>query len=284
MDIVIFGTGNYYRRFRRFIDMSKVTAIVDNNPSKWGMLIDGMKISSPDDINYGSVTYVLILVKDTEAIVKQLVSKGVSRECIKDHADIAMLFGIESSVISGDDKVAFDDWRQRNLERKKFFILSNEMARSGVPIAMMNLCFILQRMGYSMVYGALDEGNLEEELSLNGIDYIKNVAVFANDKALQEFLASFDCFIFGSIAVSDEGSIFSKLDVPVIWWLHESLQKFYEDNPLPLKNNIYYYGGGHRVIKRFHEYYPDEVIGEWMYSIPSVSAVKKRISYPVTFA
>ncbi|MCD8183072.1 MAG: hypothetical protein LUE99_08200 [Bacteroides sp.] len=151
LDIVIFGTGNYYRRFRRFIDMSKVTAIVDNNPSKWGMLIDGMKISSPDDINYGSVTYVLILVKDTEAIVKQLVSKGVSRECIKDHADIAMLFGIESSVISGDDKVAFDDWRQRNLERKKFFILSNEMARSGVPIAMMNLCFILQRMGYSMV-------------------------------------------------------------------------------------------------------------------------------------
>ena len=47
MKILIFGTGDYYQRYKKWIAKEKVVALLDNSPAKQHTVMDGIKVVSP---------------------------------------------------------------------------------------------------------------------------------------------------------------------------------------------------------------------------------------------
>ncbi len=84
--IVLFGAGNFGKKYSGFFSELgiKVSAITDNDQTKIGKEINGIKIDSLKEIlDSGSETvYVITVVNSQELICEQLISAGVNRDRI----------------------------------------------------------------------------------------------------------------------------------------------------------------------------------------------------------
>lgn len=80
MNIIIFGTGQYYKKYKSLaFEKSSVVALVDNNSAKQGAVIDGVPVIAPDKISSKSYDYIVLLLAYIAAaeVKKQLLSLGV---------------------------------------------------------------------------------------------------------------------------------------------------------------------------------------------------------------
>jgi cytidyltransferase-like protein len=85
--IILFGSGNFTKHFlMQFKAQYEIYAIVDNNESKWGSMLEGIKILPPKTIEEVSKEErkIIICIKNYVAIVYQLQQMGVSDYCIYD--------------------------------------------------------------------------------------------------------------------------------------------------------------------------------------------------------
>lgn len=85
--IILFGSGNFTKRFlAQFKSQYEVYAIVDNNESKWGSILEGIKIMPPQIIEElpKEEIRIIICIKNYVAIVQQLKQMGVTDYCIYD--------------------------------------------------------------------------------------------------------------------------------------------------------------------------------------------------------
>ena len=72
MRIAVWGSGYYYKKFKKYIRMEDVAYIIDNDEKKVGSFIDEKEIKSPQFLNTENLECILILVKNYEEIIKQL--------------------------------------------------------------------------------------------------------------------------------------------------------------------------------------------------------------------
>ena len=49
MKYLLFGTGDYYRRYQKWFDKEEVAALLDNAADKQGTRIDGKAVLAPED-------------------------------------------------------------------------------------------------------------------------------------------------------------------------------------------------------------------------------------------
>lgn len=85
--IILFGSGNFTKRFlAQFKSQYEIYAIIDNNESKWGGMLEGIKIMQPqiiDELPKEEIR-VIICIKNYIAIVQQLKQMGVVDYCVYD--------------------------------------------------------------------------------------------------------------------------------------------------------------------------------------------------------
>ena len=58
---VLFGTGDYYQRFRHWFNGRHVLAVLDNDRKKQGTMLDGCPVIPPEEITGLSFDAVVIL-------------------------------------------------------------------------------------------------------------------------------------------------------------------------------------------------------------------------------
>lgn len=269
MKYIIFGTGEYCQRKIEYINDKKIVCFIDNNIDKQGKIFYGKKIYSVEQGLNKNYDYILILVKLYEDIVAQLIKLGVSIERILTYDKLYLFEDIPQRLIAKNGEETIEEWSKNRLG-KKIFICSHDFSRTGVPVALMYLAILLQKMNYHVLMAAMDGGSLEQELSEHEIDYIDDVEAHYLKRSFSNQLVNFDIIVLGTLALSDKGQVFSTIGVNILWWIHESEQQYYNFQLPVNRGNIYYYGGGSRVLKKFKECYPKEKIRELLYYIPDI--------------
>ncbi len=274
MKVIIFGTGNYYRLSKRYIDMEQVTCFVDNDLDKAGTFLDGKVIVAPEDADYNECDYVLVLVMRYQDILKQLFRIGVAEDKIKLYPDLDDLFKVKPKIYSENQTYDFKQWTNGRQE-KKVMLVCHELTRNGVSVVLMHVARILKKMGYRPLMTALLEGELIEELGENGIDYIPQINMLYGGKLFTELIQEMEFVIVGTIGIADVARRIAHTDVPIVWWIHESNNKDFHDFPLVIRDNVHYYAGGKRVVECFKRHYSRMPIEKMLYCLPD-NLVKKN--------
>lgn len=274
MKVIIFGTGNYYRLSKRYIDMEQVTCFVDNDLDKAGTFLDGKVIAAPEDADYNECDYVLVLVMRYQDILKQLFRIGVAEDKIKLYSDLDDLFKVKPKIYSENQTYDFKQWTNGRQE-KKVMLVCHELTRNGVSVVLMHVARILKKMGYRPLMTALLEGELIEELGENGIDYIPQINMLYGGKLFTELIQEMEFVIVGTIGIADVARRIAHTDVPIVWWIHESNNKDFHDFPLVIRDNVHYYAGGKRVVECFKRHYSRMPIEKMLYCLPD-NLVKKN--------
>ena len=92
MKYVLFGTGDYYKRFKHWFNGRNVIAVLDNDPKKQGTIFDGYPVMAPTDINSIEYDAIVILSFYITEMKKQLIELGVAPERIFHFYDLQILY------------------------------------------------------------------------------------------------------------------------------------------------------------------------------------------------
>jgi hypothetical protein len=215
MKLLLFGTGDYYQRFRHWFKDRTVLAVLDNDRKKQGTVIDGYPVIPPEKIRTLSFDAVVILSFYVTEMKKQLIHLGVEEEKIYHFYDLHELFKAE-------DQPMVD--RQEN--PKSILLLSHDLSLGGPALALYHGALILKRNGYETVFASMLDGALREKLKDERIPVMIDERLQVNTMQELPWTQKYDLVICNTIHyhtfLSDRNS-----EVPVIWWLHDAAF-FYE--------------------------------------------------------
>lgn len=265
MKCVIFGTGRYAEAFSSIIE-NEICCYIDNDVNKQGKNFNGKKIYAPNEIDYSSVDYVIVMVLRNVEIKSQLIDMGVDEKKVITYKEIGQKFGLHIYVNNRGQQTEISQWK---FSGKNLLVLVHDLSRTGVPVAALHLAELLRELGYGVVIGSLRNGSLASELQERSIPYIENLEAFSDCDDFKEFVNSFDGVIMGTLAVAQYAANVKSYRKPVFWWINETHENFFEDYKLPEhRDNVFYLADGDKTVKMFKTYYPEREVNNLYYYLP----------------
>lgn len=271
MRILLFGTGEFYQRYKIWFEDEDVIALVDNSKEKQGTYIDGKEVIAANAILNLEYDAVFILTFSVTDIAKQLLDLGVCREKIYS-------FNYINDFI-------YADWKRKKIstflnvdKKKEIVLLSQDLSLGGPALALYNVAKLLQKWGYSVTYASMVDGPLRERLLEDNVSVIIDSNMLGETMKDNVWVENYRLVICNTINfhvfLSNRNT-----KVPVIWWLHDA-EFFYEAANIPaLKrisdNNLRVVSVGEIARKAMKKYRPDFEIGNLLYGVETV--ITKRI-------
>lgn len=278
MKYLLFGTGDYYRRYQKWFDMEEVAALLDNAADKQGTRIDGKAVLAPEDgvrLDYDRIVILSFYVREMK---RQLIDLGV---CESKICHFYQLHDIIDREKRKRPLQYYGNARQIAglKDLKKVLLLSQDLTLGGPSLALFHAARMLQRKGWQVVYASMIDGPLREMLLDAQIPVVvdENLQIAGMDEC--EWTWNFSMLICNTINFHVFLSK-RKADIPVIWWLHDS---------------AFFYGGvdqevlqridrtGMQVVsvgpvpeRAMHEKLPDLPIGRLVYGVADVPQKKNK--------
>ena len=119
MIFLLFGTGDYYNRYRKWFAEETVAALLDNAPEKQNTRIDGIRVLSPEKGVRMSYDMIVILSFYYKAMKRQLLELGVEEGKICHFYDLHRFLRVRRN----DPPVSVEDAKRRQIEE------------AGIPVA-----------------------------------------------------------------------------------------------------------------------------------------------------
>lgn len=222
MQYIIFGTGDYYERYKKWFDKKDIAALIDNSPAKQNTFIDGLEVLAPEEGIQRNYDVIVILSFYVKEMREQLLCLGVDADKIYHFYDLHRLFQGKAHYYPvqyyGQAKAVAE---ADNISCKKILLLSQDLTLGGPAIALFHAAVILKKHGYNVVYASMLDGPLREKLVQCGIPVIVDVnlqiAKMNEVKWLEKFSLIFCSTINFFVFLSER-----QKEIPVIWWLHDS--------------------------------------------------------------
>lgn len=215
MELIIFGVGDIYNRFKGKISKEdKVIAALDNNMLLQGKNVDGIMVYHPMKICELKYDKVIIMSNYASEMKHQLFMLGVPKEKIQHYKE----FFCEQK--SGKCEIFCSN--KKSFQEKKCLIITSSLGYHGGAIVAAYTAMALNLKGYNVVIAAPDgDRHFIEEFNKKGIDFILyNNLQFAIADEL-DWIREYD-----SIIVNTYPMILCALEIikfrKVILWLHES--------------------------------------------------------------
>ncbi len=219
---LLFGTGDYYQRYKKWFDKHDIAALVDNSEKKQGTYIDGIMVLSPENAVKCAFDYVIILSFYVIEMRKQLIDLGVDAKKIYHFFDLHDLiyqksikreiqyWGEAKEIVNTNDDMT-----------RKVLLLSHDLTLGGPALALMYIARTLSHYGYEIVFGSMLDGSLRELLLSEGISVIVDENLQLETMREASWTSKFDLIICNTISyyvyLSER-----ELNIPIIWWLHDS--------------------------------------------------------------
>lgn len=276
MRLIVWGTGNVYKRYKKYLCGFEIVKLCDSNPDKKGRSLDGIEIIAPEQIMEYESDYVLVMAYAENEICRQAKALGIAAKKIITYSQFWQLKREDFGLIhSGNKRMCFQEWLLCN--SNCILVISHNFSYTGVPVALKNMTMVLREMGYSVLMAAMTNGSFVKELQLEKIDYIEDLELGYQSEYFKKILREFRGVVIGTFYLYKIGEVIKNANVPTIWWVHETHEKYYiGKGELPKSQHIKFFAVANRVISVFREHYSGCEIQKLHYCIPDTYKKKSR--------
>lgn len=249
MKILIFGTGKIYQKNKESIKKTvEVVAFLDNNINKWGTILDGKKIYSPQEIPALDYDYIALFSRSDGDMKEQLITLGVRNENILQYDKLYKVLECAPARMEGE--------LQEN-SRKKILIFSHAFTFSGAQNVLFHSIEIFLEHGYGIVCVSNKDGQLRQKLREKGVVVI--LCQDFTDPVVRQAIDWADMLMINTLWLQYLVEEYANCGKRIIWWLHESgsLQRYHPFglNDLLEKDNIEIYAVSQTVIDYLEQMY-----------------------------
>lgn len=269
MKFLLFGTGEYYQRFKKWLAREEVVALLDNSLQKQHTLLDGIEVLSPKEGVRREFDAIIIMSFHIRAMKRQLMELGVAEERIYHFYDLRRLIDVQENRQSLQ-YYGISAHRIQETAAKSIALLSTDLALGGTAIALFQLADVLKKQGHSLVFVSMLDGPLRERLEACEIPVVVDSNLQLATMRETQWLADFRLVLCNAINyyifLSERNE-----KTPVVWWLHDS-SFFYDgvDREVIRKisqENLTVFSVGPVPEKAIHEMYPELPVKELLYGV-----------------
>ncbi len=270
MKFLLFGTGDYYERYKKWFPYDDVVALIDNSIEKHNTIIDGHLVVSPKEAVKLRFDVIVILSFYIKEMKKQLVELGITESVIYHFYDLHSLIYNQSVkrpiMYYGDAGKILEN----NINKKRVLLLSQDLTLGGPAIALFHIAEVLTKNNYEIVYGSMIDGPLREKILSAGISVIVDENLQIETMSEAQWTQNFSLILCSTINFH----VFllnRDTRIPFIWWLHDS-EFFYDGiNENILKEldltNLKVVSVGPVPRKAMKKYLPKLEIGDLLYGV-----------------
>lgn len=216
MKFLLFGTGEYYNRYKIWFDRKDILALIDNSKEKQGQYIDGIRVIPPEDAALYVFDAVVILSFYVKAMKSQLVNLGVEENKIYHFFD---LHGLRPHLRA---KREIHFYGVKEWGDGKILLLNHDLTLGGPALALYHAAQVLIKNGYRVVYGSMLDGPLRNVLLEEGIPVIVDENLMIETMEEVGWINGYSLIICNTMNFHVFLSGRDK-KVPVVWWLHDAL-------------------------------------------------------------
>lgn len=271
MKFLIFGTGDYYKRYKKWFSSKDVLALLDNSEKKQNTRIDGIRVLPPEEGIKLPYDVIVILSFYVEEMRRQLNLLGVSEEKIYHFYDLhGLLYRDDKKkpeFFYGNAKELIGDQR---LLKETVLFLSQDLELGGPALALFYAAKALKKQDRRVLVASMIDGKLREKLLEEGISVIVDANLQIGTMKDITWIKDFPLIICNTINyhvfLSERDSA-----VPVIWWLHDSAFFYHGVKREVLKSidrtNLLVCSVGPVPERAIHEFLPDLKIEKLLYGV-----------------
>ena len=281
MKILIFGTGDYYNRYKKWFSPEEITALLDNAPDKQGTFLDRIQVVSPERGAAFSYDAVVILSFYVKTMRQQLLELGVSEDKIYHFYDLNRLICHRNGGQAADYKKTIRYYGgAENVEpASAILLLSHNLNMGGPALALCHMARALRKQRKKIVIASMLDGPLREVFLEEGIPVIVDVNLQVETMDDAGWPESYSLVICNTINFH---VFLSKrnTDTPVVWWLHDSAFFYDGVNPDVLKavssEKMQVCAVGPVARSAMERFRPDLSIGDLLYGVTDEAGRARR--------
>ena len=276
MKILLFGTGDYYRKYKSWFKPQDIIGLIDNDETKRGTLLDGYEVYLPREAVGLFYDCIVILSVHEEPMRRQLIELRVPKSKIYNfselykHPEIVMS---DQAVCLWGDEQTFSKIMEKD-QADSILIMSHNLDFNGASLALFYLAQILVKNGFSVFFASWSDGALRKHLYENNMPTIIDPNLQMRTQKEVEWTHGFHRIICNTLNYYQFLSDRSMKD-KIIWWVHDPVM-FYRslDRELLHKirpDNLTVCAVGQIAEAAFKEYLPGFAVRQLIYGIPDVS-------------
>ncbi len=219
MKYILFGTGEYYQRYKKWFDREEVICLADNSAEKQHTMMDGIAVCSPEEAVGSTYDYIVILSFYAKEMRQQLKGLGVAEE------KILVFFDLYKLMQDKKFETSYFGATKEEVEKNKkesVLLLGTDLELQGGPANVLLRCArILKKNGSNPVVGSMQDGPMKAELLEVGVPVVIDPNLQVKQMVDVEWTHGFRKVICNTIGYN---VFVSKRDTstPVVWWLHDS--------------------------------------------------------------
>ncbi|MEY8336989.1 glycosyltransferase family 4 protein [Lachnospiraceae bacterium 62-35] len=283
MKILIFGTGDYYERYKKWLVQEEILALLDNSLQKQGTEIDGIKVLSPKEgieLPYDKIIILSFYVREMKQQLEAL--KVDTRDILHFYDLHDFLKGKKPHYPIKASAAAREILNDNRKKQETILLLSTDMLPVGGPARVLfRTGKILKKNGFSVLFASMIDGELKEDIENAGIPVMVDESLQVSTMEEIKWINGFRLLICNTINFY---VFLSKrnCDIPIIWWLHDSMF-FYGGVDVKVLNNISQknlkiVSVGEIPRKAMNKLAPQFEITDFLYGIKDKEEIEQRIS------
>lgn len=215
LKIIIFGTGRRYQKLKDSLRKDiEVVSFLDNNPMKWGDMIEGISVICPEEIVH--YTYDLVFLMSTYQ---------------KEMREQLLQIGVPGNKIIGDDQIErvcvsnpakrFGNFPETS-DGENVLLFTHALNSTGAQNVLYLAACMLQKNGYQLAVISKKDGILREKFVNMGIPVIIMGNPHTDNDDFRKLISWADKIIVNTVWLYYAVDELTELKKKVIWWIHET--------------------------------------------------------------
>lgn len=216
MRVVIFGTGKFYQKYKNSIKKNiELVAFIDNDPGKWGKMLDGIMIYPVSDLNKLEYDIVFLISTSHAAMKRQLWTLGVPRDKIYSMNCIGLLCDLGEST----------QWYgtlPSEGRRKNILVFSHALNSTGAQNMLFHAVQVMKKHHFEVVVVSGSDGVLRSRYQKLDVPVAIIRNVYAENEEIIQLCEWADLVVVNTLLLSETVLELIKLKKTLLWWIHES--------------------------------------------------------------